>query len=446
MPEKSKISYHKLRNGSTVILQPDSCRNTVTTMIMFKVGSRDEPPGFHGLAHFAEHMFFKATKNRPQAQLISQEVDQYGGIMNAMTDYDYTGYYIKINKMHYQVALDILSDMILNPLFRQEDIDFEKHVVGEELKIYRSNPNRYVVTLYTQMMFKGTTMEHDIGGDFPTINKATRNKFISFLHHFYRPDNMVISIAGDFNKTKTLSLVKKYFDHPFQYHPKNDISSLRKFHERKLFPNFSSMQKQARFNCHKFPKMKNIYLMLGFPGCRYLSDDYYICLVLAAILGGGMSSRLFVNVRERNGLVYTITADVEGYQDMGCISINAATSGNLTRLKKTITLILEQLSDIKTNGITKEELKKGQNFLIGQELMKRESTTGIAQSAAYDLLMMNQKYDSDRYFKQVLKVNQKDIQHVANKLFKYNRLVLSIIADTKFTKTQVLDANIRNIL
>lgn len=428
-----------LPNGMRCILQNNKCHQSVTVTIMFRVGSRDEPRNYYGLTHFAEHMFFKGTKKRPKAEMISKAIDRYGGQVNAVTDYDVTFYYIKIDRNHLDVALDVLSDMLFNSLFESKEIKSEKEVVVEELHIYRSNPSRHINTISKKSIFKGTTLEHDIGGDPTTVRAATREKFLAFLSHFYHPENAVISIVGNLptSETRMKSRIKLHFNHKFTYLPSKTLKKYdyQTFEVRKLFPDFHQMQKSTRFCSQVFPEMKNTYLMIGFPAFRYRSTAYYIALMITSILSGGMSSRLFLEVREKRGLVYKIKADLDAYEDLGAFTIVAATSSKVNRVVK---VVLGELKKIKDGKITAKEIQKARDYLVGSELIRRESSNYLAETAAYDKIVFGRIINPDEYFEKLAGITKKDIRDIAEKMFVLEKMNLCLISKSKFTKKQIL--------
>lgn len=429
-----------LPNGIRCVLQHNACHQSITVNVTFRVGSRDEPTEYHGLTHFAEHMFFKGTKNRPKAQMISSEIDQYGGQINAVTDYDTTFYYIKINRQHLDVALDVLSDMLFHSLFESKEIKSEKEVVVEEIHMYKSNPQRHIDTITNETIYRGTTLEHDVGGDPKTVRAATREKFLAFLSHFYQPENTVISMVGNFpeSESKMEKIVAKYFNHKFTYLPSKTLNKYKFPKKRELFPDFHSMQKEMRFRSEKFPNMKNTYLAVAFPAFSYKSDDYYTSLVMSAILSGGMSGRLFIEIREKRGMVYRITSDLDAFEDLGIFSVEAATSGGVKKISKVIDLILDELAKIKNGKVTNKDIKKAQEYLMGSELIRRESSSYLAETAAYDLVLFGRVINGDEFFEKVMQVTKNDVINLAKHMFHMNKMTICLISNETLNQKDIL--------
>lgn len=425
----------KIPNGIRCVVENKSCAKSVTVGIMFRVGSRDEPPDYYGLTHFAEHMFFKGTKNRPKASQISIEIDQYGGILNATTDYDNTYYYITIASQYLEVALDVLSDLLFNALFRQKDIDKEKEVVVNELKMYESNPERKVDMMFRSMVFEGTTLEHDVGGSIEKIRSATRDQFLAYISKYYQPSNCVVSIVGNvmMRKDKLEKMLNRYFDQKFDYRRQIKINKYQnmRFSKRNNYDlkKYRDVQNNFRFQQKIFGEMKNCFGILGFPAFKFLSKEYFIMLVIGAILGEGMSSRLFLNIREKHGLVYKIKTDINSFQDLSSFSINYGCHDK--DLIKVYQLIWEELERLKKNKVGQKELKKAKTYLRGMEMLHRENNNYLSSILAYELINYDRVHSSEYYFEQMNKVTSSDIQRIAKQLFLYEKANFSVVSSEK---------------
>jgi len=445
-----EIVNFTLKNGINCLIINNQCFQSVTVDIMFKVGSRDEPKNYHGLTHFAEHMFFKGTKKRPQARIISSTIDQYGGKFNASTDYDLTHYYVKIGRKNYTVALDILSDMLFNSLFRKEDIASEKKVVTHELETYNTNPSKFVYKLLGHTIFKNTTLEHDVGGSIAVIQKATREQFIDYVSHFYQPKNVTLVIVGNFtrpeNGMKGLSIAKKditkYFNKKFNYQHNHK----QLFPKRTLHHNFPDLQRKARFKYHVFPKISQSNVILGFPAYKYNSKKFDISLIISTILGEGMSSRLFVNIREKHSLVYSIGASVNALADLGIFTITCASYPEIPKLKKLIKLICLELKKLKQGKIDEKELNKAKEHLIGSEIMSRESSSYLAYIYGYEMLYFNKISNFEKWTKRIKGVTLKDVIKQAQEMFQDHKVNLCLTTNQavkleQIYKKKYLDTN-----
>lgn len=439
----------QLNNGIRCLLYDTNCacHESITINITIMNGSRDEIPDYYGLTHFAEHMFFKGTKKRSNGNIISSEIEQYGAIFNAITDYDITYYYIKIDNKYLENALDILSDILFNSLFRQSDINAEKEVIINELKLYQNNPSRSVTNMLSRVIFKDTPLAHDIGGDIENIRGATRNKFLKYISHFYQPHNIIISLAGKIKSQQhTIKLLTKYFNKSFVYYKLLNkvggglhITKPLLFNEhRLLFHNFDTAQNSSRFHYKMLNHIDASYMVIGFPGYKYGSVEYYQMVLLSTILGKGMSSRLFLEVREKRGLTYSIKTNISCYQDLGIITINCATHSN--DIRKTFQLIWKELEKIKKGQLTSKEITKAKENIIGTELLLREDTSYIAQINAYDYLYLNKIQTLTDYKNAIDKITKSDIIHLAKDLFQKHKLNVAIISNLKLTNN---DFNIK---
>lgn len=421
-----------LPNGIRCLLNDTdcACQQSVTIIIMFKVGSRDEPEDYYGLTHFAEHMFFKGTNSRPEAKMISAEIDRHGGYMNAATDFDVTYYYIKIDYRYFETALDVLSDILFNATFKQKDINSEKEVIVNELKMYKNDISKYIHILLGELMFQGTTFQHDIGGNVDIIRSATRDKFLNFINHFYQPNNTIISIAGRIpgNYKSIAKTVTKYFNKDFNYIMIEKLGkSMGHFNKkRQLFPNFLNIQKKDRFKYFVNPNIDGSCLAIGFPSFKLLSREYFIMLLICCILGKGMSSRLFIEVREKRGLAYRVGCNITGYEDIGAFVISCATHGKDVR--KAFQVIWRELANFKKT-VTAEEVNVAHDHLIGELHLQKESTVYLAREAAYQQLLFGKIMGVDTIEKAIKKVTLADIKKISGKIFKKSLLNVVVISN-----------------
>ncbi len=421
------IEKIQLLNGITCILARNSCQLSVTINVMFKVGSRDEPPNYHGLTHFIEHMFFRGTPKRPKSQQIALEIEQYGGKFNASTDYDVTFYYITINMKYLTIALDVLSDILFHSSFNQKAIKLEKPVVINENKTRESNPSRYIYEKINKLIFKNITLEHSIGGTDQSIKRSTRNMLLNYVAHFYQPQNTIISLAGNLPPTAKLkTLLNKYFNNSFYYH--SLIKKPTKFPSRILYPNFINQQTKFRYDHQLFPKISNAYISMAFPSWSYYTSPYFTCLVIHSLLGANMSSRLFTKIRDDHSLAYTIKTDINGSQDIGVFDINYGTTSSKHNIVKSLKLVCLELKKLKTNKISAKELKKAKEYLIGSDIINREHSDYVAEINAFDQLYLNRIISPQELYKNINKVKISDVQKISKLLFQKKKMNLAIIS------------------
>src|SRR3989338_6367438 len=305
-----KYHIHTLHNGLRVVLVPMAGTKTATVVVMAGTGSRYEDKKENGLAHFLEHMFFKGTKKRPSARLISEELDAIGSVYNAFTAKDRTAYYAKVGSKYLDTALDVISDIFLNSTLPGKEIAKERGAIIQEIDMYEDMPMRTIDNVFDELIFGS---EHPLGrtilGPKENIRAFKRKDFAGYLKHHYTPENTVVCIAGSMSEQNVLAAVKRSF------------GQLKKCSSPKFAP-FKTAQDAPQVAI-KEKKTDQTQLMLGVPSYPYAHKDEYALEVLSTILGGGMSSRLFLEVRERRGLAYSVHSMVEKYPDTGYLAVQA---------------------------------------------------------------------------------------------------------------------------
>jgi len=408
-----------LKNGIRLILSPKKETEAVTCLVLFKVGSRYEPKNLNGISHFIEHMMFKGTKKRPSTLAISKELDGVGAEYNAFTSKDHTGYYIKIYYKKIELAFDILSDMLMNSIFKNEEIIREKNVIIEEINMYEDNPLMFIEELFEKTLFGAHPLGRLISGEKENIKGLSRNKILDYLKKFYLPHGMLISVAGNFDVKKITKLVEKYFN----LEPK-----------KRRLPDFKEIrieQNKPKLSV-KFKETEQVQLCLGFSAYSYFHKNVYAQLILAVILGGNMSSRLFINIRERRGLAYFVKSGINIYQDTGAFVVQAGLDKK--RIEEAIVAIWEELKKIKKEGVSGPELKKGKDFLEGKMVLELEDSENIAAFLAKQELLVNKIETPQEKIKKINKVSKQDIQRVAKNIIQHKKLTLALIGPFKEKK------------
>lgn len=411
----------KLKNGFPVILIPLKESKSMTLLVLYRVGSRYEDLKInHGASHFIEHLMFKGTKKRPTTLDISKELDGIGAEFNAYTSKDHTGYYIRADAEKFPLACDILSDMLWNSKFDNKEIQREKGVIIEEIKMYEDQPMYYAEMLFERLVFQGNMLGPDIAGTEKSLRQMSRKDIIDYLGSFYEPRNGVIIVAGKINKN-IKNLLNKYFVQ------KNNYKKIFK-QEYEVFKN---QQKETRvlLDCRK---TKQVHLALGFPAYSYSHPDLYALHVLAVILGGNMSSRLFINVRERKGLCYYIRAQADVYQDTGNLMIRSGLDKD--KIHEAIKIIMAELKKIKTRGITAKELKQAKEFLKGRLTLQLEETNDLAEFYGRQYLLTDELLTPEQKINKIFKVTIGQVNKVAKDLIKSEKLNLAMISPFKDKK------------
>jgi len=408
---------YTLKDGLKVLLAPQRETKAATILILVGVGSRYENKNIAGISHFLEHMMFKGTEKRPSTLVLSQELDKVGAEYNAYTSEDHTGYWIKINSEHLELAIDILSDMVLNSKFDEKELNREKGTIIEEINMYEDDPKRYSDVLLQEIVFKGNKLSQDVIGSKESVKSINRDKIINFKNKHYFPANMLISVAGNINEEKTRKLIEKYFI--------RNAAFSRPSYQRKInFEKFKQSQVRPRINL-KYKKTEQVHLDFGFLGPSYVDKDLSPAQLLSVILGGSMSSRLFINIRERQGLCYYIRSGLHSYQDTGVLIITAGLDKE--RIFLAIELILNELKKIKTKGITSEELKKAQEYIKGKLVLELEDSSSVAEWYGRQGLLIGKIKTPEQKIQEIMKVTKKDVNQVAKKIFQTKKINLALI-------------------
>lgn len=405
----------KFKNGLRIILAPMAETKAVTVLILFKVGSRYEKKEINGISHFIEHMMFKGTKKRPTTLDISKELDGVGAEYNAFTAKDHTGYYIKLNYEKLALALDILSDILYNSKFDNQEIEREKQVIVEEINMYEDNPLMYIGDLFEQTLYGHQSLGWLISGQKDGVKKIIRSKILDYQKKYYQPVNMLIGVAGRFDRD-ILKLIKKYFQLEI---PSQPPSSFRKI---------KIIQKKPQLKLN-FKETEQVNVCLGFPSYSYFDERIYPLYLLSVILGGNMSSRLFISIRERRGLAYFIRSSVNIYQDTGNLVIQAGLDKK--RLNEAIFAILDELKKIKKEKVDNLELTKAKEYLKGKLILELESSENVTSWLSRQELLMNKILTPQAQIRKLDKVSSDDIQKVAKDVIKESKINLAMIGPYK---------------
>ncbi|PIR83576.1 hypothetical protein COU18_02735 [Candidatus Kaiserbacteria bacterium CG10_big_fil_rev_8_21_14_0_10_51_14] len=407
-----RYDIHTLSNGLRVVLAPMADTKTATVIVMTGTGSRYENEHENGLAHFLEHMFFKGTKKRPSAKRISEELDSIGSVYNAFTSKERTAYYAKVSSRYLDTALDVITDVFLNSTLPTKEITKERGAVIQEIDMYEDMPMRTVDNVFDALFFGG---EHPLGrtilGPKENIRSFTRKDFAAYLKRNYTPLNTVVCIAGSYNEKNVLTKIKKEFGGLTHGNPPNYIS-------------FSSEQDAPRVAI-KEKKTDQTQLMIGVPAYPYLHKDEYALEVLATILGSGMSSRLFTEVREKRGLAYSVHAWAEKYPDTGYFVAQAGVEH--AKLEKAVQTILAEFKKIKKQKVSPAEMNKAKSYMKGTMTLALETSDRVAENAATSIINLGRVRSLEEIIKGIDKVTAEDVERVARDIFRTSGLNLAII-------------------
>ena len=388
---------------------------TATVLVLVEAGSKYETKKINGLSHFLEHMCFKGTIKRPKAIDISKELDALGSQYNAFTAQEYTGYYAKSDAKHFGQIFDVVSDIYLNSTFPEAEMQKEKGVIIEEINMYEDMPNRHVQDLIMQLLYGNQPAGWNIAGEKKNILNMKRSDFIKYKKAHYLPEATVIVVAGKVTEKEVLKEVNKVFDKI----PRGRKAQKLKVKEKQTKP-------QTLIN---FKKTDQTHFVLGVRSYDLFNKKSAVLSVLAGVLGGGMSSRLFQKLREEMGVGYYVRAYNDAYTDHGFLQISAGVDNK--RIYEVIQAVLEECRKLKTKKISKDELNKVKECLIGNMKLSLESSDDIANFYGGQELLKKETKNSEEKANEVRKVTANQIKLLANYIFKNNKLNLALIGPFK---------------
>lgn len=407
----------KLSNGARLLFVPDKNSDVCTLMIFFGVGSRHETAKNNGISHFIEHLLFKGSAKRPHFLDLSKALDGLGAEYNAFTAKDMTAYYIKFDKNKFNEATDILSDMVRQPVFDEKEIDQERGVIIQEIKMYEDNPSWYIDDVLEQSLFSGHELGALIIGSRENIKTITAKTIRGYYKKFYSPTNVLVAVAGGFDEKKAKQLLEKNLgEKTWKSGPK---ARLKKFKVEQNKPRDLVVKRQTQ----------QVQLSLGFPSVAMSSDEIFTQAVLATLLGGTMSSRLFVEIREKRGLAYSVRTGIEQYADIGAFVIKLGLDA--VKVDEVIKVLKAELSKISLELITDEELKRAKDSLLGNYTLRLESPSSRMQYLAKQIVLGQKIITPEVFRKKIQKITSADIQKFAKKIFDYKRLNVAIIGPFK---------------
>jgi predicted Zn-dependent peptidase len=405
----STYERHTLDNGLRILTANLPEAQSVTCMVMLAAGSRYETAESNGIAHFSEHMFFKGTQRRPSAREIAGEIDAIGGEFNAFTGKEYTAYYVKCAAEHRDVALDVIADMLRNSRFDAEEIEREKGVIVEEMNMYFDTPRDFIGGVYEELHYGDQPLGWDIIGRKETVRGATRETFMSYLDRWYKPSRMVLGLGGRVGDD-VLEKAQQLF---------GDLPAGETGEPGPVAP-------YANGRVRVFTKQSDqAHVILGVPSYPIEHPDRYALQVLSTVLGGGMSSRLFTEVRERRGLAYYVFGLNHSYTDAG--SLYAQAGVDINRIDEAVTTILAELRTIAADVVPSDELEKARNFAKGRFVLQLESPQGLILFGLRREVLERHAPDLAEVLDGLNAVTAADVQRVAQDLIADEQLRLAVI-------------------
>src|SRR5580693_9424334 len=420
--EVRNIRREVLPNGLTIITEQMQHIRSVSIGIWIKSGSRDEDPQWNGISHFIEHMVFKGTKHR-SAEDIARQVDSIGGGMDAFTAKECICFNVKVLDEHLPIALDVLSDLVLNPVFAPEDIGRERGVILEEIKMDEDSPDYLVHEIFTQNFWKDHPLGKPILGTKMTVKKFERDPMLDFYAERFAPGNVIISAAGNLKHEQFVELVAKHFQHMKPV--KNGFHSARP----EIVPRIIMRNKKS---------LEQVQICVGVPSHPIAHERRHASYILNTLLGGGMSSRLFQNIRERQGLAYSIYSDLNPYRDTGCLAVYAGTS--LASAAKVVESVVTEFRKLKNEAVSEEELRRAKAQLKGSLMLSLESSTARMSNLARQEMYFEHYYDLDDLIAKIEAVTSEDLAKLANEFFQTDSIAVTCLGNLtglKITRYQL---------
>lgn len=410
-------AIHTLENGLPVMLIDTEAFPSITTMLLVGAGSRYENPKNNGIAHFFEHMAFKGSERFPTAYDISSRIEGMGGVFNAFTSKDHTGYYVKAPGEHFSDVVSILSDMITRSLLDPQEIEREKGVIVEEINMYEDMPSRRVSDFFDMTIFPDHPLGYDVAGTADTVRSFDRATFTDYMAERYYPGNAVLVVAGGLSRGSDAYLgeIRAAFD-PWKQHQ----AATRKYEK------FDTKQTNVRIHVEG-KKTEQAHFCLGYPTFGFGDPRRYALSVLSTILGGGMSSRLFIEVRERRGLCYYVSTGRELYDETGYIVTQAGVSKDEQQLNEAIRTILAEHEAIAGGKTSEDELTRAKEMLKGRLVLSLEDSYRIASLHGTRYLFERDHIDIEEIIARIDRVSRTDVTGLARELFVPERLNIALV-------------------
>lgn len=404
-----------LPNGLRLITAPLENTKAVTVLFLVGVGSRYETKNLNGISHFLEHMFFKGTQKRPQTLDIAKALDAVGASYNAFTGEEHTGFFVRAASEHFELALDILFDMLYNSSFKTAEIEREKGVIVEEINMYQDLPQSYISEVAKQLFYGDQPLGWQVTGLKETVQKFSREDFVCYRDKFYAPSNMIVAIAGGKNKVSWEQKISDFFQ---------KIESKKQEDYLKI----KESQEKPGLKIH-FKKTDQAHLILGFRTVSRTDSQRPVLKVLNNLFGETMSSRLFTEVRERRGLAYYVSSEMADFRDTGVFGASAGV--DILRTKEAVKVILEEFSKLKNQEITADELKRAKENLKGRLYLGLEESFAVAEFLAEQKLFYDKIEDPEALIAKYEKVTAAEIKKFAQNYFVPKNLNLAMIGPFK---------------
>ncbi|HID86684.1 MAG TPA: insulinase family protein [Anaerolineae bacterium] len=384
---------------------------SVTVGFFLGVGSRYEPDELGGISHFIEHMLFKGTEKRPTAKEIAVAIEGIGGVFNASTGREMTTYWAKVAQPHLPIALDVLVDMLRHARFDPQEVEKERRVIIEEINMTRDTPDEWVFSLANRLLWPGHPLGRDVAGTRESVGGVGRKDLLATLRRYYHPRNAVVAVAGNIQHEEVVDRIAEYLG---DWEP-GEISSYLPLEDEQREPRAFVEGRDT----------EQAHLCLNVPGVSYTHPDRFTFQMLSAVLGQGMSSRLFLEIRERQGLAYSVHSYHSHFQDTGVMGVYAGVDPR--RIEKAVTAILAELDRLRQEPVEEEELTKTKEFAKGRLMLHMENTHAVAAWLGSQELLTGEVLTVDEVVERIDAITAEELQRVAQELFRPDRLNLAVI-------------------
>lgn len=414
---------HTLDNGIRIVMEKIPYLRSVSIGIWIGAGSAYEDQNNNGISHFIEHMMFKGTKKR-SAKQIAETMDAVGGQLNAFTAKECTCFYAKVIDEHVDLAIDLLADMILNSVFETTELEKEKRVILEEIFMYEDSPEDLVHDLLASSFFGNHPLGRPILGNHENLKKFDRDAVLAFIKQYYNPNNLIVSVAGNFCKDQILTLIEQYF------------SSWRQVHQPQKLP---SVEYNGKGIFYRQKDIEQIHLCLGYQGVKLGQEETYPLMVFNNLFGGGMSSRLFQKVREEHGLAYSVASYPSNYTCGGLFTIYS--SMKPTQVRDVLSIITDEIIDIKTKGVRKDEFVMAKEQLKGNYILGLEGSSSRMTAMGRAELLLGRVMTPSQILDKIDGVDIDQINGIAYYIFNSPNVTLALVGreDNRSSLEDILD-------
>ncbi len=416
---------YTLANGARIILAPRANIKSALFLVLVGTGSQNEDQRINGISHFLEHLFFKGSGRYPRAQDISTALDSFGAEYNAFTAKEYTGFYVHCAAMHLAKGMDVIADMLRSPLFAADELEREKGVIAEEINMYQDTPSSYAADLFELLLWGNSPLGRLTIGTKRNVASFTSADLRRYYAQQYVPRNMVVVVAGHFGEEKVRQLIEEYF----AAWPKQEVtdgapSSVATDHHNTTDQEFADVQRTGTILLHH-KKTDQAHLIIGVPSYGLHDQRRFPAEVLATVLGGGMSSRLFADIREKNGMAYYVGSFQQNYTQEGYLATRIG--ADVSKAAQATAITTKHYEEVKEKKIGSAELKKAKDYLDGKLILGLESLSDIASWYGMQELLEHRIQEAQEFMRLINAVSADDVREIARDIFHADRLYLALI-------------------